>query len=312
VTGLRVQRDQGEERFEASAVILACGGYEWSPQLRRAFLPGAVTHPQTPPFNEGDGLIMAMEVGAALGNMSEAWWYPTGAVPGETYEGRPLSRPLGMERSGPHTIMVNRRGERFVNEAANYNDMAKALLDFDATAFGDRNLPCWVVFDSQYRGRYPVLTLAPTDPQPDWLISAPTLDELAGRVGIPARALANTVERWNSMVAQGEDADFGRGSSTYDRATGDVRLGLPNLGAIGEPPFHLLPVYLGVVGTKGGPSTDTRGRVLDVRGQPIPGLYAAGNVAAGISGPAYFGGGTSIGCGVVFGHAAGRDAAQAA
>ena len=77
--------------------------------------------------------------------------------PGEEYEGRPLARFVGLERTAPHSIIVNRFGQRFVNEAANYNDMQKAFFSFDANEYSPRNLPCWVVFDRQYRSRYPVV-----------------------------------------------------------------------------------------------------------------------------------------------------------
>ena len=131
------------------------------------FLPGPLTHPHSPPANEGDGLLMAMDVGADLANMTEAWWYPASSVPGEEYEGRPLARFVGVERTAPHSIMVDRFGQRFVNEAANYNDMLKAFFSFDANQYAPRHLPCWVVLDSQYRSRYPVATVRPGDPDPD-------------------------------------------------------------------------------------------------------------------------------------------------
>lgn len=310
VRGVRGERNEHEVRVRGRAVVLASGGFEWNPELVSAFLSGRITHPQTPPANEGDGLLMAMEAGASLANMSEAWWYPSGVVPGELYDGRPLSRQIGQERSGPHTLMVNGRGERFVNEAANYNDMAKALFEFDVRAYGQRNLPCWVILDRRYRSRSRVLSVAPADPDPDWLIREDTLERLARRLGIPSHALVETVERFNALARAGEDRDFGRGASRYDRATGDVRLAEPNLGTLEEPPFYALPVHLGAVGTKGGPRIDEDGRVLDVRGRPMHGLYAAGNVAGSPAGPAYFGGGTSIGCGVVFGWHAGQHAAR--
>src|SRR3546814_10995504 len=84
---------------------------------------------------------MAMEVGADLANMNEAWWYPAGAVPGDEYEGRQLSRFVAVERTAPHSIMVDRFGHRFVNEAANYNDMQKAFFAFDAKDAAPRPLP---------------------------------------------------------------------------------------------------------------------------------------------------------------------------
>ena len=112
------------------------------------------------------------------------------------------------------------------------------------------------------------------------------------------------------LVADGRDRDFGRGSSAYDRFHGDPRAEHPNLGTIGEAPFYALPLHVGSVGTKGGPRVDGHGRVLHVRDRPIPGLYGAGNVVASPAGPAYYGGGTSIGMGTVWGHLAGTHAAS--
>ena len=90
VVGIRAEKD-GEDYFikARGGVVLACGGFEWNEELQKKFLPGVISHPNTPPFNEGDGLIMAAEMGADLANMNEAWWMPSTHVPGDQYEGRP-------------------------------------------------------------------------------------------------------------------------------------------------------------------------------------------------------------------------------
>jgi len=309
VAGLVIEQDGRRVDIDARAVVLASGGYEWNGSLRSRFLPGPLTHPTSPPGNEGDGLLMAMELGADLANMNEAWWYPAGAVPGEEYEGRQLSRFIAVERTAPHSIMVDRFGRRFVNEAANYNDMQKAFFAFDANEATPRHLPCWVVFDHQYRSRYPVLTARPGGPDLDWLAVDDTLDGLAAKVGIDPVGLTETVQRWNNLVGEGRDRDFGRGDSYYDRFHGDPSAAHPNLGTIEQAPYYALPVHLGAVGTSGGPRIDVNGRVQHVRDRPIPGLYGAGNAIASPAGPAYFGGGTTIGMALVWGHIAGQDAA---
>ena len=97
------------------AVILASGGFEWNDELKSAFLPGPLTHPGSPPFNEGDGQKMAMAAGAQLGNMTEIWGWTSVHVPGEEYENRQLNRGIIPEKHLPHCIMVNRYGKRFVN-----------------------------------------------------------------------------------------------------------------------------------------------------------------------------------------------------
>ncbi|HEX5265912.1 MAG TPA: FAD-dependent oxidoreductase [Acidimicrobiales bacterium] len=299
----------GAVELRARSVVLASGGFEWSEDLKRSFLPGPLTHPTTPPYNEGDGLLMAMEAGAALANMTEAWWYPASSLPGDTYEDRPLSRFVGTERTAPHCIVVNRDGRRFVNEAANYNDMMKAFYAFSPRGYRWANMPCWSLMDAQYRRRYAVAAARPGSADPDWLIRAGTLAELAGRLGIDAEGLEETVARFNRFAREGRDPDFGRGDSYYDRFHGDPTAPHPNLGPIEEPPYYALEVHPGCVGTKGGPLTDSRARVLDVNGAVIPGLFAAGNAAASPAGPAYFGGGCSIGMAVTWGYLAGATAA---
>jgi 3-oxosteroid 1-dehydrogenase len=309
VAGLVVEEGGRRTRVPATAVVLASGGYEWNADLRQRFLPGPLTHPHSPPSNQGDGLTMAMAVGADLANMTETWWYPASSLPGEEYDGRPLARFVGVERTAPHSIMVNRFGQRFVNEAGNYNDLGKAFLSFDVNEYAPRNLPCWVVFDRQYRTRYPVATCRPGDADPEWLLVHDTLDGLARRAGIDPVGLGETVERWNRFVGLGVDRDFGRGSSAYDRFHGDPGAPHPNLGTVEAGPFYALPVHVGSVGTKGGPRVDADGRVFHVEDRPIPGLYGAGNVIASPAGPAYYGGGTSIGMALVWGHGAGAHAA---
>jgi len=113
-----------------------------------------------------------------------------------------------------------------------------------------------------------------------------------------------------AMVQQGADADFGRGVSAYERWIGDAEAPHPNLGTIEQPPFYALPIDAHSAGTKGGPRTNTRGQVLDVRGNVIAGLYAAGNVMAGVSGPGYFGGGGTIGLAMTWGYLSGINAAN--
>lgn len=313
VRGVRANRDGGEVRVGArGGVVLACGGFEWSEDLWARFQPGAITYHCSPPSNEGDGLIMATELGADLGNMSEAWLYPGAIVPGEEHDGLPVSRWVIGERTLPHAILVNRRGERFVNEGSNYNDMSKALLVTDPNTLGPRNMPCWCIMDVQYRQRYPILTVMPTDPDPEWLVSAETLKGLASKVGIDPPGLAATVSRFNGFARQGKDADFNRGESRYEQWLGDPDSPHPNLGTLEQSPFYALPIHLAAAGTKGGPRTDKNGRVLNVRGEAIGGLYAAGNAMAGISGPGYYGGGGTIGLGMTWGYICGITAAAEA
>ncbi len=311
VSGVRAERDGRDFTLGArGGVVLATGGFEWNDELKGKFLMGPLSHPNSPPFNTGDGLIMAMEAGASLGNMPGAWWQPSGVVPGEQYEGRPLARFMASERAAPHAILVNRYGERFVNEGAPYNDLGRVLHHFDPTDCALRNLPAWAIMDSQYRRRYPILSLVPGTPDPAWLDKEESLVALAARVGIDADRLWATVGRWNAFVRQGRDDDYRRGESTFERASGDPRYPNPGMGTIEEAPFYALPVHAGALGTSGGPQTNVNGEVLDVRGRVIPGLYAAGNVMASPTGAAYYSGGGTIAPAMTWGYLCGISAAR--
>jgi hypothetical protein len=197
-----------------------------------------------------------------------------------------------------------------VNEGAPYNDIGRVFQEFDPRTYSHANLPCWSIFDSQYRRRYPVLGILPAAPDPEWLIRDDTLEGLAAKVGIDAAGLTDTIERWNESSRQGVDCEFHRGETAFERANGDPRSAHPNLGTIEEPPFYALPVYLGALGTSGGPQTNTKAQVLDVRGCVIRGLYAAGNAAASPTGLAYYSGGGTISPAMTWGYLAGMDAAQ--
>jgi succinate dehydrogenase/fumarate reductase flavoprotein subunit len=293
-------------------VVIATGGFEWEPTLVRAFLRGPMTSPTTIPTNTGDGLRMALSAGAAVGAMAEAWWVPTLEIPGELLYGRQRARLVLRERTLPRSILVNRRGRRFANEAANYNALGGAFHQFDPSRFEYANLPCWLVFDHGYLTRYGLLDVEPDGAVPSWLSTAASVGELAERNGVDAAGLVATVARWNELVRIGHDDDFGRGDSAYDGWSGDQQfLGSPQatLGPIDEPPYYAVEIHSGTLGTKGGPRTDVDGRVLDFDGRAIDGLYAAGNAMAAATGLVYGGAGGTLGPAVVFGYRAGRDAA---
>jgi succinate dehydrogenase/fumarate reductase flavoprotein subunit len=315
VVGVRLTGPEGE--FEARArggVVLATGGFERDPDLVRAFLRGPLERPVSVPTNTGDGLRMAMRVGAALGNMREAWWVATIDVP---IEGRGVEPwQVNSERTRPHCIMVNGKGRRFTDEAANYNALGNAFHVVDVAGFEYVNSPAWLLFDHHYFATYGLAGRTAAEPVPDWIVAAPTLAALAERTGVPAAALEATVERWNVNVAAGSDPDHGRGESHHDRAWGDTtRFGetrQATLGPLDTPPYYAVQVRVGALGTKGGPQTDGDARVLDVDGARLPGLYAAGNAMASVMGMTYGGHGGTLGPALVFGYRAGRDAAARA
>ncbi|MCW3064049.1 MAG: Fumarate reductase flavoprotein subunit [Solirubrobacterales bacterium] len=303
-----VRTDSGEV---PGRVVLASGGFERDPELVRSFLRGPMTAPAGVPTNVGDGLRMAMSVGCALGNLSEAWWSPAIHIPEETIDGAPMYRVVLTERARPGSLIVDGHGRRFGDEGQNYNDVGRSLHDFDAAAFSFPRVPAWMIFDGAYRARYNLGPVRRGTPDPAWLRRAEGLSALAEAIGVPAPELVATVERFNGLVAAGRDTDFGRGDHLYDRFMGDPSAPNPVLGAVAEPPFYALEILPGCLGTKGGPRTDDRGRALHVEtGEPVSGLYAAGNAAASPFGFAYPGPGATLGPALVFGHRAGEAAAE--
>lgn len=313
VVGLDVTRGGGPLRLRArKGVILASGGFEWNETYRKAFLPLELTHPVSPPQNTGDGLRMAMSVGAELGNMGEAWWTPAVALPGETYDGAPLYRSEFSVRCLPHSVLVNRRGQRFTNESHNYNDMTKPYFHHDPVAYDRPNVPGWLIVDQQYLDKYVLVTAVKGRPLPDWLIVADSLAALAEKIGVDAAGLASTVERFNGFARAGVDPDFRRGESAFDRFYGDPRQleqgGNPSLGTLEKAPFYAVQLHPGAMGTKGGPKTDEHARVLRAEGGVVPGLYAVGNAAASVAGPGYPGAGMTIGASMTFGYLAAKHA----
>jgi succinate dehydrogenase/fumarate reductase flavoprotein subunit len=312
INGVRVGlAGRGVDVRARRGVILGTGGFEWDPVLVQAFLRGPMRGPVSPPNNTGDGLRMAMAHGADLANMGEAWWVPIVQIPGDTIDGRPRSRSVRLERTRPRSIIVNAAGRRFVNEACDYNSMAGAFQYLDPRG-GYVNDRAWMVFDSIHLQRYGFLGVEPGQPAPEWYCESADLVELAAKTGIDADGLSRTVQEWNRHVADGADPDFGRGSSAYDGYWGDqsaTTLAGKTLGPIDTAPYYAVPVRIGAMGTKGGPRTDDDGRVLHVGGEPIPGLFAAGNAMGGVTGRAYGGAGGTIGPAMVFGYRAGHAAA---
>jgi 3-oxosteroid 1-dehydrogenase len=310
VTGVRIAGPDVNVRARRG-VILGTGGFEWDPVLVQAFLRGPMHGAVSPPNNTGDGLRMAMACGADLANMGEAWWVPVVQIPGDVIAGRQRSRSVRLERTRPRSIMVNRAGRRFVNEACDYNSMAGAFHNLDPRG-GYVNDSGWIVFDSVHLQRYGFLGVEPGEAVPDWFCESADLAELSAKTGIDADGLTHTIEHWNRHVAAGVDPDFGRGSSAYDGYWGDDRattVAGKTLGPIDTAPYYAVPVCVGAMGTKGGPRTDRDGRVLHVSGEPIAGLFAVGNAMAGVTGRAYGGAGGTIGPAMVFGYRAGHAAA---
>jgi len=312
ITGIEGERSG--QPFALSArrgVIITTGGFEWDTEARQTFLRGPVTAPASPPTGTGGGLKLAMAAGAKLGNMTSAWWAPTLVTPDAPWaSGEQRAQIILIERTVPHSIMVNRSGKRFCNEAANYSALGGVFHQFDPASYDYANLPAWLIVDAQYAARYPLGTRQPGQPMPDWVKRAESIEELAEQIGLDPAALVETVARFNVHADQGHDPDFGRGTSAYDHFYGDrSREGTAvTLGALRQAPFYAVEISSGLLGTNGGPRTDGQARILGHDGAPIPGLLGAGNAIACPTGGIYAGAGGTLGPALTFGYIAGRTA----
>ena len=290
-------------------VVLATGGYGANEELVNRWLHRPIMYTCEVETNEGDGHLMGMEIGAAVSGLGDAWWMPHMAL-GEGPTGLLNTAGTREDRILPHTMLVNSRGRRFVNEAMNYYDVAEALgLKIGAT---ERNWPAWFIFDQQGVDRYAMLAWRVTPAASGhWLFSSDSVAGLAKQIGVPATELEETVDRFNRFAESGEDRDFGRGSTEWDLAWGDPAHGPnPCLGTVAKPQFYAMRLLPGALATRGGLRITPNAEVLSVRGQKIAGLYAAGNCSNGAVPGAYVGPGATIGAAMTFGFLAALHLAQ--
>jgi succinate dehydrogenase/fumarate reductase flavoprotein subunit len=318
VTGVIATHEGRDVTFRAAGgVVIATGGFDWSPNLVTTYLRGPLQNSVAVKQNTGDGLRLAMAAGAELGTMQEAYWTPLIKRAGDERHGDgvfPRSATVVAERSRPGSIIVNSAGRRFCNEATNYNAIIGAFHALDPASLQYPNLPAYLVFDQAFRERGSVAGLTADEPVPDWMWQADSLEKLAAAIGVDAEGLADTITRFNTFAVEGNDLDFHRGATSFERANGDTTASgaRANLGSLLRSPFYAVEIEVGAFGTRGGPVTDGRGRVLRPDSTVIAGLYAAGNAAASVMGMAYPGGGSTLGPALTFGHLAGRHAATSA
>lgn len=217
---------------------------------------------------------------------------------------------LGGGREGPNSIIVNKYGKRFVHEATTYNDMPRAMFEYDPVAVEFPNKgPVWMVFDQQLKDSKLIITMSPGDPIPDGLDQALTIRELAEKIGGDPDGLEAEVEKWNGFCEQKEDTGFHRGTIQLEGLTTGGGSPENNLGKIEQAPFYAVPIYLSALGTNGGPHINEHGQVMTYANEPIKSLYAAGNASANPLGPIYPSAGGTIGPALTFGFLAGKHAA---
>ncbi|SDK11393.1 FAD-dependent oxidoreductase [Billgrantia gudaonensis] len=318
VSGVVVDTPEGEVTLSARhGVVLAAGGFPWHVARRRALFPRTPTGeehwPLPPPAACGDGLRLGEAAGGVVDTnlYSPVAWAPVSVVPYK--DGHVGHFPHIIDRGKPGLIGVLRNGKRFVNEAHGYYDYVDAMIK--AVPEGEE-VCSWLICTHRFQRRYGLGITRPAPvPFKHWikkgyLKTGRTLRELAEACGIDPAGLDATVTEYNRHAVQGEDPEFGRGSTLYNRKQGDpAHAPNPCVAPLDPGPFYAVKVVPGCFGTFAGLKTNEHAQVLDADGKPIAGLYAAGTDMASIMGGYYPAGGINLGPAMTFGYLAGLHAA---
>ncbi|MBU2547802.1 MAG: FAD-binding protein [Proteobacteria bacterium] len=306
VVGLVVE-DQGNAVAVRArrAVILATGGYESDPRMLRNHVKGFPIHSLGHPGNRGDGVRMAQRVGAGL-------WHMNGVSCGFGLKVPEFESAFAMLFGHPAHVYVDRNGRRFVDETRIEGHAGLLAVDYyDAQALKYPRIPFYAIFDEALRSKGRISHMAGIgaagaayewsrdnrdEIEKGWIIRAGTLGELARKIGVDPASLADTLDRWNRDARQGRDGQFGRSMNPDGPSA-----------CIESPPYYAVTMHPALINTQGGPRRDAEARVLDAFGEPIEGLYSAGELGS-LWGLLYQGAGNIAEC-MVFGRIAGRNAA---
>ena len=319
VTGLEALGKGGARRIGARrGVILACGGFEANPEMQRRYWQLRPVLPSATLGNTGDGLKMAQALGAELSHMwhyhgSYGFRHSDPAYPfGIRSKKLPDWVPGMLETKAQMSwILLDGNGRRFMNEYQPYvHDTGHRSFDrYDPATMRFPAMPAFMVFDDVGRRMYPVAKSYINDPDIapyDWsednlrevelgiLKRADSIAALARAMKLPEAQLERTISEWNAQCASGAPDGFGRPAGT----------GVP----ISSPPFYFGEVWPVVSNTQGALAHDVEQRVLNTFGEPIPRLYAAGEIGS-IWGFLYLSGGNLSEC-LISGRRAGRNASS--
>ena len=320
VTGAVVDGPDGDVEIHARCgVVLACGGFAHDTARKKELLPHAPSGNEhwsaASRGNTGDGLRLGETAGGVVVRdmVHAAGLAPVSLVP--QADGSVVHFPHLVERAKPGVIAVTASGERFTNEADSYHDFMQDLLK--ATP-GGQPVQAWLVCDHRFIRHYGMGAVKPA-PMPmgamiknGYLTRALKLAELAQCCGINPTGLQQAVQRYNAQAGTGIDADFAKGQTTYNRVQGDTGAAHANpcMAPLLQAPFYAVRLVPGSLGTFAGLRTDNSAQVLDKRGQPVAGLYAAGNDMNSIMGGHYPSGGITLGPAMTFGFIAAQYSAK--
>jgi len=346
VVGVSVSASDDTDRVESirirsrRAVIFCTGGFTANRELRIQHQANPIFGGCGVPTCEGDFIRIAGSVGAQLGNMGGAWRAQTILEEAITYVSVP--REIWVP-PGDSMILVNRYGERVVNEKRNYHDRSKVHFTWDPNTASYPNLLMFMIYDQRtadlYAGTAPIPAHGNVESH---VLKGSSLQELGELIDGRLESLVEhtggfrldeyfstklqqTIHQFNQYAVSGKDADFKRGEFLYDRDYMFFYSGHPELGTdhpenksknktmypISETgPYYAVILAPVTLDTNGGPLIDTSARVLDHDGKPIPGLYAAGNCVASPAHDTYWAAGATLGLAMTFGRIAGERAAN--
>ncbi|MFJ2509546.1 MULTISPECIES: FAD-dependent tricarballylate dehydrogenase TcuA [Arthrobacter] len=298
VTGVRALTPEGERTFTAESVILTAGGFESDPQKRREFLGEGWENAKVrgTPCNTGDMITAALEIGAARGGD----WNTCHSVQWDAFtplneSNRELTNRL-TRQSYPLGIIVNRDGERFLDEGADFRNYTYAK--YGREILRQPGSIAYQIFDATLR---PMLRTEEYDMPGVSVETADTIAELAAKIGISQEKLEKTVTEFNNSIDRSVPLD----PNVLDGRAARTQPPKSNWASpIETGPFYAFGVTCGITFTFGGVRGDTHGRVLDESGAPIPGLFAAGEMLGGLFSTNYPGG-SGLAAGCVFGRRAG-------
>ncbi len=326
------------KRFRARrAVVFGTGGFTHNSELMLHFQRGPHFGGCSAPGSTGDFVYLAGAIGAQLGNMAGAWR-------AQIVVEQALSDPGGVHNvffaMGDSILEVNRFGLRVMDEKRNYSDRTMVHFVWDPVRAEWTNMLLFMVYDMRTASLWQGFPPLPVQGNPaPYVISGNTLDELSRNIQQRLSDLADitggfsldktfaanfkkSVTRFNRFAATGIDRDFHRGEFAYDREWTTFPPTIP--GTAWPPaetknltmyplaesgPYFCIILGAGTLDTNGGPIINPRSQVLDTHNQPIPGLYGAGNCIASPTANAYWGGGSTLGPALTFGHIAGKNAA---
>ena len=318
ICGVMAERDGRVLAIKARrAVVLACGGFEANPDMQRQYWQEKPVLNAAYMGNTGDGILMAQAVGAALWHM----WHYHGVYgfkhpdPAYPFGIRPKRLPdwIPGESARPDVkvpwIIVDRRGCRYMNEYQPYTQDTtwRAMAVFDGQSMTYPRIPSYMIMDEPGRAAYPIASPTFNDRRFKFAWSEKTLRELESRIlrkcnshselaaamKMREEVLASTIAQWNAACEAGEDTVHGRPPTSMLK--------------IATPPYYCAEVWPVCSNTHGGPVHDAEQRILNAFGEPIPRLFAAGELG-GVFGHLYMSGGNLAEC-FVGGWTAGRNAA---